>query len=126
MHNIVLNTNTIPCPWKCATIIPIPKPKKNHKLAQTTNPYHFHHPLPKHFITIHNRKHSIISHHQGFKHKLLTQTALHNISYQITRGFNNPRPSQCNVAVALDISKAFDTVNKHKLIHKLTLTNIII
>ena len=36
------------------------------------------------------------------------------------KGFNNPRPPQCTVAVALDMSKAFDTVN----IHKLTLTNI--
>ena len=28
------------------------------------------------------------------------------------------------LAVALDMSKMFDTVNKHKLMHKLTLTNI--
>ena len=37
--------------------------------------------------------------------------------HQIKKGFNN---LQRNVAVALYISKAFDTVN----IHKLTLTNI--
>ena len=51
-------------------------------------------------------------------------TALHNISHQITKGFNNPGPPQCTVAVALDMSKVFDTVNMHKLTHKLTLTNI--
>ena len=34
------------------------------------------------------------------------------------------KPPQCTVAVALDMSKALDTVNIHKLIHKLTLTNI--
>ena len=66
----------------------------------------------------------LISHQHGFKHKRSTHTALHNICHQITKGFNNPRPPQRTVAVALDVSKAFDTVNMHKLIHKLTLTNI--
>ena len=66
----------------------------------------------------------IISHQHGFKHKNSTHTALRNICCQMTKGFNNPSPSQCTVAVALDMSKAFDTVNIHKLIHKLTLTNI--
>ena len=46
--------------------------------------------------------------------------ALHNICHQITRGCNNPRQYHI-VAAALDISKAFDTVN----IHKLTITNIL-
>ena len=50
--------------------------------------------------------------------------ALHNICHQIARGFNNPRPQQCIVAVALDMSKAFDTVNICKPVYKLTLINI--
>ena len=61
-----------------------------------------------------------ISHQHGFKHKHSTHTALHNICHQITTSFNNPRPPQHTVAVTLDMSKAFDTVN----IHKLTLANI--
>ena len=64
------------------------------------------------------------SHQHGFKHKHSTHNNLHNICRQITKGFNNPRRPQRTVAVALDMSKAFDTVNIHKLIHKLTLTNI--
>ena len=43
-----------------------------------------------------------------------------NVCLQIKRF---PRPPQCTVVVVLDMSKAFDTVNIHKLIHKLTLTN---
>ena len=54
---------------------------------------------------------------------LSTHTGLHNICHQITKGFNNPRPPQCTVAVALNTSKVFDAVNIHKLIHKLILTN---
>ena len=49
---------------------------------------------------------------------------MHNICHQITRGFNNSKPPQRTVAVALDMTKAFDTVSILKLIHKLTLTNI--
>ena len=49
-----------------------------------------------------------ISHQHGFKHKHSTDTALHNICNQITRGFNNPRPQQCTAAVGLDMSKAFE------------------
>ena len=66
----------------------------------------------------------VIFRQHRIKHKHSTHTALHNICYQITRGFNNPRPPQRTVAVALDMSKAFDTVNVHKVIHQLTLTNI--
>ena len=66
----------------------------------------------------------IISHQHGFKHKHLTHTAFHNICHQITKGFNNPRPPRRTAIVALKMSKAFDTVNMHKVIHKLTLTKI--
>ena len=61
-----------------------------------------------------------ISHQHGLKHKHSIHTALHNICHQTTTGFNNPKPPQRTVAVTLDMNKAFDTVNKHKL----TLTNI--
>ena len=66
----------------------------------------------------------MIAHQHVFKHKHSTYTTLHNICHQIIKSFNNPRLPQCTVAVALNVSKAFDTVNIHKLIHKLTLTNI--
>ena len=65
----------------------------------------------------------IIFYQYGFKHKHSTHTALPNIFHQMTEGFNNPKSLKHTVAVALDMSKAFDTVNIHKLIHKLTLTN---
>ena len=42
------------------------------------------------------------------------------LASQIKKRFNNPSPIQRTMAVALDMSKAFDTVN----IHKLTQTNL--
>jgi len=44
-------------------------------------------------------------------------------------GFNKEQPSRRTVVVSLDLSKAFDTVNIHSLIHKLhqtTLPNTIV
>ena len=49
---------------------------------------------------------------------------LHSTASQIKKRFNNPSPIQRTVAVVLDMSKAFDTVNIRKLIHTLTLTNL--
>ena len=85
--------------------------------------------LPIHITSISHCRNTretipIILHQQGFKHKHSTYTALHNICHQIIKGFNNSRPPQRTVVVALDMSETFDTMNIHKLIHILTLTNI--
>ena len=53
------------------------------------------------------------------KAKHSTTTALHNINNTIIQGTNRKAPPQRTVVVALDMSKAFDTVNIHKLIHQL-------
>ena len=106
------------------TLYPIPKPNNDHNINTEYRPTSFLSPIPKTlqktlllYIT---ESISIISHQHGFKHKHSTQAALHNICHQITKTFNNSRPSQRTVAVALNISKVFDTLN----IHKLTITNI--
>src|SRR6478609_5639223 len=51
-----------------------------------------------------------------------TSTAL--LTNQITQGFNKPQSPDRTIVVSLDLSKAFDTVNIHSLIHKLHHTNI--
>ena len=60
----------------------------------------------------------------GFKTKHSTNTALNNINNTVATGFNQPIPPTRTIAVALDMSKAFDTVNIHTLIEKFTQTNI--
>ena len=122
MYNNALNTNTIPHLWKRATIIPIPKPNKDHNIGTNYRPISLLSPIakalektPLAYIT---ENIPAISHQHGFKHKQSTDTALHNICHQITSGFNNPRSPQRTVAVTLDMTKGFDTVNI------LTLTNI--
>ena len=49
MYNIALNTNAILYLYKRATIILTQNQTKTTTLAQTINPYHFYHLLPKHY-----------------------------------------------------------------------------
>ena len=67
---------------------------------------------------------SNITTQHGFKTKHSTNTALHNINNIVATGFNQPIPPTRTIAVALDMSEAFDTVNIHTLIDKLIQTNI--
>ena len=60
----------------------------------------------------------------GFKPIHSTTTALHQITNQITQGFNQKRPPQRTIVVALDPSKALDTVNIYTLINKLHQTTV--
>ena len=92
------------------------------------------HKLPTHIIsinhcqntrentfTIRNRKHSSDFSSTWIEtYTLNTHCFAQHMPPNQKKSFNNPRPPQRTVAVALDMSKAFDTVN----IHKLTLTNI--
>src|SRR6476469_9561332 len=60
----------------------------------------------------------------GFKTHHSTSTALHQLTNQITQGFNKPQPPDHTIVVSLYLSKAFDTINIHSPIHKLHQTNI--
>ena len=65
-----------------------------------------------------------ISTQYGFKGNHSTSTSLHNINNTIETGFNQNKPPERTITVALDMSKTFDTVNIHTLTHKLHQTNI--
>ena len=50
--------------------------------------------------------------------------ALHTLNNTVANGFNQMAPPVHSITVALDISKAFDTINIHTQIRKLIQTNI--
>ena len=60
----------------------------------------------------------------GYKTQHSTVTALHTLNNTVTKGFNQMAPPARTIAVALDMRKAFDTINIHALIRKLLQTNI--
>ena len=123
MYNTAPNTNTILHLGKGAPAISILKPNKDHNISTNYRPISLlstiAKALEKALLSLITENIPIISYQYEFKYKHSTFTSLHSIFHQITKGFNNPRQHH-SVAVALDMSKAFDTVNKNKLI----LTNI--
>ena len=60
----------------------------------------------------------------GYKIQHSTVTALHTLNNTVAKGFNQMAPLARTITVALDMSKAFDTINIHTLIRKLLQTNI--
>src|SRR4030095_15081559 len=65
-----------------------------------------------------------LKHQHGFKKQHSTTTLLNEITNKIAKGFNEKQPPSRTVPVSLDMSKAFDTVNIHKLINKILNTSI--
>ena len=59
----------------------------------------------------------------GYKAQHSTVTALHTLNNTVAKGFNQMVPPARTITVALDMSKAFDTVNTHTLIGKLLQTS---
>ena len=128
MYNISLNNNIIPHTWKLANIIPIPKPNKDMHIGTAYRPISLLPVIAKTlektllpYIT-NNVPH--ISTQHGFKSNHSTSTARHNINNTIATCFNQNKPPERTITVALDMSKAFVTVNIHTLTHKLHQTNI--
>src|SRR6476619_1841822 len=128
IFNLSLNQNIIPQIWKLAKNIRISKPNEDPGLGTSYRPISLHSPIAKMmekiilpYITanIPNNPHQ-----HGFKTHHSTSTALHQLTNQITQGFNKPQPPDCTIVVSLDLSKVFDTVNIPSLLHKLHQTKI--
>ena len=126
IYNAAINDNKIPHVWKLANIIPIPKPNKDINIVTSYRPISLlsviAKTLEKVILPYITQNIPNITTQHGFKTKHSTNTAIHNINNTVAAGFNQP-PTR-TIAVALDMSKAFDTVNIHTLIDKLTQTNI--
>ena len=60
----------------------------------------------------------------GYKIPHSTMTALHTLNNTVAKWFNQMAPPARTITVALDMSKAFDTININTLIRKLLQTNI--
>src|SRR6476469_2024715 len=128
IFNLSLNQNIIAQIWKLAKIIPIPKPNKDPGLGTSYRPITLLSPIAKiieKIILLYITANIPNNPHQhGFKTNHSTSTALHQLTNQITQGFNKPQAPDRTIVVSLDLSKAFDTVDIHSLIHKLHHTNI--
>ena len=60
----------------------------------------------------------------GYKTQHSTVTALHTLNNTVAKGFNQMAPPARTITVALDMSKAFDTINSilHTFLHPVLIT----
>ncbi|KAI5753538.1 hypothetical protein M8J77_001119 [Diaphorina citri] len=126
--NLSLQTLTIPNSWKTARIIPILKPGKNPDQGLSYRPISLLSPVAKLLesllLPLLTEDITLANHQHGFRKNHGTTTALHVIEDQVTNGFNQRRPCQRTILVALDLSKAFDTVDHVVLLNDILDTNI--
>ena len=118
----------LPAIWKHAIIIPLPKPGKLKDQGTSYRPISLLCPaskvLEKLLFTKISPYINLSASQHGFRPGYSTSTALLPLVHQIARGFNQHYPIHRTVAMAVDFSKAFDTVNHTKLLTDIHNTNM--
>ena len=120
-NNSVRNA-TIPALWKSAIVIPIPKPGKKPEDSKSYRPISLLCPASKilerlvlPFLAILPNNTS----QHGFKAMHSTTSALLPLTTSIAQGFNQEKPPSRTAAVAIDFSKAFDSIHHPTLLNKI-------
>ena len=100
--------------WKLGKIIPVPKPGKSPSQGSSYRPITLVSPVVKVLEALMLptlKEHLPMADHQhGFRAGRSTTTALCELTTAIADGLNGKRPHERTILVALDLSKAFDTV----------------
>ena len=130
IFNISVNKSKIPCAWKTGKIIPLLKPGKPADQGTSYRPVSLLCPASKILeallLPYVNDAVKLADHQHGFRKGRSTTTALQSINTFITDGLNKKKPVDRTVSVAIDLSKAFDTVDHELLlqdIHSLQLNS---
>ena len=122
--NNSLRTFTIPRSWKTPLIVPLLKPGKPSNISTSYRPVSLLSPIAKVIerLILPSITEALppAEHQHGFRPNHSTVTALLHLSKSVASGFNKRRPPDRTVAVALDLSKAFDMVDINTLLQLLT------
>ncbi len=120
IYNYSVNKAEIPSIWKTGRIIPLLKPGKPPEEGTSLRPVSLLCPPAKTLeallLPYINESIPLEDHQHGFRKGRSTTTALHSISEHITSGLNKKKPVSRTVSVAIDLSKAFDTVDHGQLL----------
>ena len=128
MFKTALNKYIIPHSWKLANIVRSPKPNKDTDKGTSYRPISLLSVIAKTleksllpYITA-NIPNTPMQH--GYRTQYSTVTALHTLNNTVAKGFNQMAPHARTITVAVDMSKAFDTINIHTQIRRLLQTNL--
>ena len=119
IYNVTINTAIIPTIWKTGKIIPLLKPKKQIDEGKSYRPISLLSPaakiLEKLILPELSEAINLKDHQHGFRKHRSTVTALQEVNHHIASGLNKFKPCDRTVLVALDLSRAFDTVDHEQL-----------
>lgn len=115
LFNLSMETLTIPEIWKESKVIPLLKPGKPADKSNSYRPISLLSPIAKIFegliFGVLKDHLNLEDHQHGFRKNRSTTTAVHHITDFIQGGLNEKRPNKRTILVALDLSRAFDTVS---------------
>ena len=122
IYNNSIKTANLPDLWKSAVIIPILKPGKNPNDSKSYRPISLLCPASKileRLILPYLGPLPTNPTQHGFKSMHSTTTALLPLTTTVAQGFNQHKPAHRTAAVAIDFSKAFDSIHHPTLLKKL-------
>ena len=123
LFNLSATTCRIPAIWKSSLIIPIPKPGKDTSQGTSYRPISLICPAAKVleslFLPTINKYLIPAQDQHGFRREHSTTSALLQLTTDVAVGFNQRKPPDRTVCVAVDLSAAFDTVCHNNLLSKI-------
>ena len=123
LFNLSVTTCQIPSIWKSSLIIPIPKPGKDTSLGTSYRPISLLCPAAKVLESLIlptiNKYLQPAPDQHGFRPDHSTTSALLQMTTDIAMGFNQRKPPDRTICVAVDLSAAFDTVCHNNLLSKI-------
>ena len=120
LFNATVNSAIIPANWKTGKIIPLLKPNKSIDESKSYRPISLLSPaakiLEKLILPDLAAAVNLQDHQHGFRPKRSTVSALLEVQSHISEGMNKRKPCDRTILVALDLSRAFDTVDHEQLL----------
>ena len=128
LFNLSVRRADIPAIWKSATVIPVPKPGKPQDQGLSYRPISLLCPevkiLERLLYPSFSASFDASPNQHGFRPGRSTITALLPLTTQVAEGFNAPKPASRTGLLSIDLSKAFDIVDRAKLMEKINRTNL--
>jgi hypothetical protein len=128
LFNISVANDDIPCIWKKAIIIPIPKPEKSATDSKSYCPISLLSPVVKvlecFLLPYLTDALPCAPTQHGYKPNRSTVTALLHVVTNVAIGFNEVKPASRTAMVILDISRAFDAIDHDILLEKIAASTL--